>query len=54
LRLQESPKQVLDAFILDGLRYAIPQVVSGLVYNYNTAMFADAGVSPPQSGWTWS
>ena len=53
LRLHEFPKQVLDAFILDGLRYAIPQVVSGLVYNYNTDMFSAAGVSPPQSDWTW-
>jgi len=53
LKLQEFPRQVLDAFVFDGLHYAMPQVVSGLVYNYNTVMFADAGLNAPQPGWTW-
>jgi multiple sugar transport system substrate-binding protein len=54
LKLQEFPKPTLDAFMLDGLQYAIPQVVSGLAYNYNTAMFENAGVSAPEAGWAWA
>src|SRR5688572_26330684 len=46
--------QSLDAFKVEGKHYAIPMVFSSIVMNYNTRLFAEAGVAPPADGWTWN
>jgi multiple sugar transport system substrate-binding protein len=46
--------QSLEAFKYDGKQYAIPMVFSSIVMNYNTRLFAEAGVAPPAEGWTWN
>lgn len=53
LRLQEFPQAAMDAFRLDGQQYAMPIVVSGLVFNYNVPRLFEAGLSVPQPGWNW-
>lgn len=53
LKLQEFPPVVLDAFTLDGQQYAMPIVVSALVFNYNVPRLQEAGLSPPRLGWNW-
>ncbi|NLN19804.1 MAG: sugar ABC transporter substrate-binding protein [Firmicutes bacterium] len=53
LKLQEFPQAVMDAFKLDGQQYAMPIVVSALVFNYNIPRLQEAGVPPPQPGWNW-
>lgn len=46
--------QALDAFRIDGRLQCLPQNISSLVVYYNRDLFAQAGVSEPEPGWTWN
>ncbi|HHW10142.1 MAG TPA: extracellular solute-binding protein [Firmicutes bacterium] len=52
LQLSDFPGPVFDAFTWKGTRFAMPVVMSSLVYNYNTAMYDQAGLSAPKEDWT--
>lgn len=42
----------MEAFTLDGKLQCFPQNASSLVVYYNTELFAEAGIDPPEA-WTW-
>lgn len=44
----------INAFTVDGVLQCGPQNVSSPVIYFNTELFADAGIEPPNEGWTWS
>ena len=43
----------LEAFRFDGKLVCLPSNASSMVVYYNTALFTNAGVQPPITGWTW-
>lgn len=44
--------QVVEPFRVGGKLLAFPKGFSPMVYYYNRALFADAGLAPPRNGWT--
>ena len=44
--------QVVEPFKVGGKLLAFPKGFSPMVYYYNRALFADAGLAPPRNGWT--
>jgi multiple sugar transport system substrate-binding protein len=44
--------QVVEPFRVGGKLLAFPKGFSPMVYYYNRALFADAGLAPPKNGWT--
>lgn len=46
-------EEALAAFRQDGELVCLPQNISSLVVYFNEDLFADAGVAPPEAGWTW-
>jgi multiple sugar transport system substrate-binding protein len=44
--------QVVEPFKVGGKLLAFPKGFSPMVYYYNRALFADAGLAPPKNGWT--
>lgn len=53
LVLDEFPQPALDAFRWKQSQYALPVVLSSLIYQYNTVMFDEAGLAYPHGHWTW-
>ncbi len=45
--------QPLEAFTFDGRLQCMPQNISSLVVYFNEKLFRQAGLDPPQPGWTW-
>lgn len=45
--------QAIQAFKWQGEQMCIPQNISSLVVYYNKALFDQAGVAYPKTGWTW-
>lgn len=43
----------IEAFVLDGQLWCIPQNISSLVVYYNKDLFDAAGVAYPSNDWTW-
>ncbi|MBI5600539.1 MAG: sugar ABC transporter substrate-binding protein [Gemmatimonadetes bacterium] len=44
--------QVVEPFRVSGKLLAFPKGFSPMVYYFNRALFADAGLAPPKNGWT--
>lgn len=45
--------QPIEAFTLDGELQCMPQNISSLVVYFNKRLFRDAGLAPPQPGWSF-
>ncbi|MQA95290.1 MAG: extracellular solute-binding protein [Streptosporangiales bacterium] len=45
--------QPMRAFTYRGALQCMPQNVSSLVVYYNGRLFSEAGIDPPEAGWTW-
>jgi multiple sugar transport system substrate-binding protein len=45
---------LLDLFRHDGAYYGLPRDNDTKVIYYNKALFAEAGLEPPRSGWSWT
>lgn len=46
-------EQPIEAFTFDGSLQCWPQNISSLVVYYNTGLFEQAGVDPPEPGWSF-
>src|SRR5690606_41247643 len=44
---------VVDLFRLDGTLYALPATFSDVVLFYNEDLYGQAGLTGPQSSWSW-
>ena len=44
---------LIEALMVDGRIYYIPNSWNNMVIYYNTRMFAEAGLEPPKPDWTW-
>ena len=53
LSLDDYYPQLLTSFTAQGQTWGLPADVTPFVIEYNTALFASAGVAPPSSDWTW-
>ncbi|MDO5721291.1 MAG: sugar ABC transporter substrate-binding protein [Actinomycetaceae bacterium] len=53
IKWEDYPKALVDLYTFDGKHYGIPKDFDTVGVFYNKKIFADAGVEPPQSGWTW-
>ncbi|MBA2724860.1 MAG: sugar ABC transporter substrate-binding protein [Actinobacteria bacterium] len=51
--LSDYFEQPLEAFTLDEELQCMPQNISSLVVYYNKRLFRDAGLAPPQPGWSF-
>ncbi|GAA1572839.1 sugar ABC transporter substrate-binding protein [Kribbella sancticallisti] len=47
-------EEPLRAFSYGGALQCMPQNISSLVVYWNRALFKQAGVAPPKTGWTWA
>ena len=52
VRQEQFFPQVLAPFRVQGKLLAFPKGFSPMVYYYNRALFAKAGLAPPKNGWT--
>lgn len=51
--LKDFPKQLTKTFSSKGHLFALTRDIAPLVMLYNTRMFSQAGVPPPDDTWTW-
>ena len=51
--LAEYYPQPLEAFTYDDRLQCMPQNISSLVVYYNEKLFREAGLRPPNAGWSW-
>lgn len=52
-KLDDNMKNLMDAMKVDGKYFALPRNASGWYLYYNKNLFDKAGVSYPDSTWTW-
>ncbi len=50
----EYRKSLVDAFMVDGKQYGLPESFSNVVLFYNKDLFKAKGVAEPTADWTWS
>jgi multiple sugar transport system substrate-binding protein len=52
--LSDFYPRLLELFAWRGTYYGLPRDNDTKVIYYNKALFAEAGIEPPKSGWTWA
>ena len=53
LSVEAFSETPMEAFRFDGQQMCLPQNAASLVVYWNEELFAEAGVDPPSTGWTW-